>query len=716
MQRPNLPGIACALAVVAAAAAAGAKPPPPHDVARWADASRVIAAESGSPHPGRWRTELVPYTREIMECLSFSHPCEDVVFKKSAQVAGTEVGVNLLGSIVCDAPCPVLIVLPTIDEGLKYNRVKLQPAIDATPPLRDRVADEKSRSAAGSTAGFKRFRGGFAIVTGANSSAGLQMVSARVIVFEEVSEYPWDAGGRGDPVDQALQRSKAWESSRPKRFYNSTPALKGSCRISAKYEASDQRRYYVPCPHCGDYQVLRRVNLTWSTASASSSTPQRAQFACMGCGSMIDEWHRSAMLAGGCWIKTFPGGEGDPAPGDLIKAAEIERWRQRSSAGRQPGFAIWQAYSPFVGWGKTLRELEAAVGDPTKEKTVTQQVEGEDYEERGDAPDSDKLYEARIDYPGQRVPPGALFLTGAADVQSNRIQWAVYAWGMGLTRWLVDRGTIEGDPASDEVWRQLRPVIDRQYADQFGVGWPIDAFGVDSGYLSQQVYRFVRPLGATGRVFALDGRSEWKLPALGSPSKVDVDYGGRKIGSTLLWPVGTWDLKSETYAAIRKAIEGPDADGSWPSGTLFMPARVADDGYCKQITAEYLAEEAMPNGLKRRRWERVASRANEDLDIAVYSLALAHHLSDHMTPQDWAALAAQRATPPSGAQPDMAALWAPGLVEPRAGGSDDAGVAAAFPTPRQPDDQPVETANDVRRAAEDEDWLGEVADDWLGSA
>src|SRR5690606_5443502 len=131
-----------------------------------------------------------------------------------------------------------------------------------------------------------------------------------------VSEYPWDAGGRGDPVDQALQRSKAWESSRPKRFYNSTPALKGSCRISAKYEASDQRRYYVPCPHCGDYQVLRRVNLVWSAAS-SSSTPQRAQFACMGCGAMIDEWHRSAMLAGGCWIKTFPGGEGDPAPSDV---------------------------------------------------------------------------------------------------------------------------------------------------------------------------------------------------------------------------------------------------------------------------------------------------------------------------------------------------------------------------------------------------------------
>ena len=86
----------------------------------------------------------------------------------------------------------------------------------------------------------------------------------------------------------------------------------------------------------------------------------------------------------------------------------------------------------------------------------------------------------------------------------------------------------------------------------------IDAFGIDSGFLSQKVYDYVRVRGYTSRIFALDGRSGWKLPAIGTPVKRDVDYDGVKVGEVLLWPVGTWDMKSELYAALAKTIAGPD--------------------------------------------------------------------------------------------------------------------------------------------------------------
>ena len=90
-------GIASGATVFAATFAAAIDPPPVLTVSEWAEKHRMVSAESGSPYPGKWHNELVPYGVEIMDCLSFSDPCRDVTFKKSHQVGGTEIGVNLFG-------------------------------------------------------------------------------------------------------------------------------------------------------------------------------------------------------------------------------------------------------------------------------------------------------------------------------------------------------------------------------------------------------------------------------------------------------------------------------------------------------------------------------------------------------------------------------------------------------------------------------------------
>ena len=67
-------GLASAFAVALTALAGALIPPPPMDVNAWAAEHRVVAAESGSPYPGRWNPALVPYAPEIQACLSFDHP------------------------------------------------------------------------------------------------------------------------------------------------------------------------------------------------------------------------------------------------------------------------------------------------------------------------------------------------------------------------------------------------------------------------------------------------------------------------------------------------------------------------------------------------------------------------------------------------------------------------------------------------------------------
>jgi len=680
----RLPGLGSGAALFLTGFVAGLAPRPVMPVGPWAKEYRYVSAESGSPFPGKWDPGLTPYMAEPEECVSFTHPARDIAIAKSAQVAATELGVNVFGSIAHKNPSPLLIVLPTVDEAKKYNKVKLQPTIEATPVLRKVVLEQKSRDEDSSTAMFKRFRGGFAVITGANSSSGLQMLSAKTIIFEEVAEYPDDAGGRGDPVEQALARNKAWTNRGPKRLYSSTPGIKGACRITTLYEQSDQRRYYVPCPHCGAFQVLRWApdRKIGTIAWTGTARPYNAHYVCEACGCDIAPYHKRAMVAAGVWIKTYPGPDENPAPPSTIDPADIPRWRARTSAGRFPGFHIWQAYSPFVEWEDTVDEYIKAKDSPRKLKAFHQQGLGLAWEERGDAPPAERLVDTRESFPPRRVPLGALFITVFVDVQKDRLEYGVYAWGAikvpgdAPEGWLIDHDVIVGNPEGPEVWRALDEVLGRTYEDPWGKAWDIDAIGLDTGYLSNRVYAYClrhampRPAKephnpeSTRHVFACDGRAGWKLPPLflAKPA-IDVDFEGRKIGAVPLWGIGTWDMKAEHYYALRQTLAGADPNGRAREGTLHFNQTVTRE-FFEQLTAEHLQDE-VKNGVPTKRWVCPKGKRNEALDIAVGARALAHHLAARMTPADWQALAARRYGPAAGPQGDLAALWAPGLAAPR---------------------------------------------------
>src|SRR5262249_2338311 len=157
---------------------------------------------------------------------------------------------------------------------------------------------------------FKKFPGGFLQVAGANSSAALQMVTYRVVLAEEISEYPFDVDGRGGPLELAFQRTQAWEGRR-KVFYNSTPGVGGARRGSVKFEQSDQRRYYVPCPQCGDFQVLK-----WERIDREAIDP--AYTCAHGC--VIEYADKPRMIAAGVWLKCYPG---DDCPPELVSPSAI---------------------------------------------------------------------------------------------------------------------------------------------------------------------------------------------------------------------------------------------------------------------------------------------------------------------------------------------------------------------------------------------------------
>lgn len=686
----NLPPAA---PVVFEAMAKGVMPSRRMKVSEWAEAHREVPAESGSRYPGEWRNERAPHLVDIMDALGPEDPAEDVVIQSSAQIGKSEVGINFFGYVVDQDPGPMLLVLPSHDESQKYVRTKLQPAIDATPRLKSRVLEQVNRQERGSTAAFKKFRGGFCQVTFAGSSKGLQMISARYTIGDEVSEWPSEAGERGDPVDQLKTRTEIFERDR-KRLWTSTPALLGTCRVSAMYEASDKRQRYVPCPHCSTYQILDFDRLRWD----SDSWPHHAWFECAAHGCVIEHVDKEDMMAKGEWIATA--GEDEETPPIVFEPEDLDKWKSRHVPGRLKGFAIWAAYSMMTSWDSIVSKWLAAKDNHEKLRVFTQQTLGQPWQDKGDAPDAEKLYAQRVLKFAKGMPPmGPVVLTGATDVQGNRLEWAVWGWSEGMTRWLIDWGVIEGDPTDPETWVRHDAVIEKAVY-QVGGGQKLrpDAWAVDSGYQSQAVYNYSR---ARPGVFAVDGRDGRTHPFIGAPVKVDVTWAGKRVPKgAVLWPVGTFGLKSDLYSGIRKTIAGPDENGAWRRGAMILPGDVSL-AYAEQLTSEYLKAVEKRSGVKEYKWDKLEGRPNEALDIAGYARAMAYHLGlDRLSDEDWAQLRIERCGVPGEDQSDQGDLFAVQIDAP----SKEATDAAQPAQPKQ------KQAN--RRSKGGDDWLGGRGTKW----
>ncbi|MEI4235011.1 phage terminase large subunit family protein, partial [Roseovarius sp. D22-M7] len=202
----------------------GLRPDPDLTVSQWADRHRWLSSRA-SAEPGRYKTARTPYMREIMDALSPVSPVQRVVFMKAAQVGATEAGNCFIGFVMHHAPGPMLAVQPTVELAKRNSRQRIDPLIEESPELRERIKPARSRDA-GNTMLSKEFAGGILIMTGANSAVGLRSTPARYLFLDEVDAYPASADEEGDPVSLAEARSLTF-AHRRKALLISTPTIRG---------------------------------------------------------------------------------------------------------------------------------------------------------------------------------------------------------------------------------------------------------------------------------------------------------------------------------------------------------------------------------------------------------------------------------------------------------------------------------------------------------
>jgi phage terminase large subunit GpA-like protein len=542
-----------------------------------------------------------------MDCLSPSNPTEKVVFMKGAQIGGTEAGNNWVGYIIDQAPGPLLVVQPTVEMGKRWSKGRLAPLIEDTPCLRGKIKDPRSRDS-GNTVQSKEFRGGIVVVTGANSAVGLRSMPVRYLFLDEVDAYPGDADGEGDPVSLAIQRTATF--ARRKILLVSTPTIQGISRIEMEYENSDQRQFHVPCPHCNELQVL-----VWPQVQFDDE--HGAFYKCISCSKKIEEFEKTEMLQHGQWIAKHP---------DRIVA----------------GFHISSLYSPvgWFSWQQAVTNFKQAQKNETLLKVWVNTTLGEPWVDRGEAPDWERLYERSEDYQRGIIPSGGLILTAGVDVQKDRLECEIVAWGIGKETWSVDYIVIPSPPSSQEAWQRLKALLDTTFQLQdSNDALPISMMAVDAGYATQEVYNWVRQQSPY-RVMAVKGVDKALVP-LGSPSRVEVNIGGRKLSRGVkLWPVGVSILKSELYAWLRQS----KSDDHETQGFAHFPKY--DPEYFKQLTAEQLVTKTV-KGYAKREWQKLRER-NEALDCRIYAKAAALALGmDRWLAKQWAQLQKHKKAKPT---------------------------------------------------------------------
>src|SRR5579871_1025564 len=596
-----------------AAAAAGARPDPLLTVSQWADKYRKLSQRASS-EPGPWRTDRTPYLREIMDCLSPSSTLERVVFMKGAQIGGTECGNNWIGYVVHQAPGPMMAVQPTVEMAKRNSKQRIDPLIEESDVLRKLVQSPRSRDS-GNTVLSKEFPGGVLVMTGANSAVGLRSMAARYLFLDEVDGYPGDVEGEGDPVNLAAARTRTF--ARRKIFLVSTPKITGMSRIEAAFEESDKRFYWVPCPVCREFQTLKFAQLRWPKGQT-----ERAVYVCEHCGQEIQNHHKQSMLACGEWRK---GAVGD---------------------GKTAGFHLSSLYSPvgWFSWGDAAKQFEQAQKNPALLQVFVNTVLGETWTLLGEAPEWQKLYDRREPYKVGTVPRGGLFLTAGADVQKDRIEVEITAWGRGKESWSVDYRVFEGDTSRLAMWEKLTALLSETFPTASGLELPILHLAVDSGFATIEVYQWARRQG--GRVLVIKGDS--RTPALlGAASPVDVGPLGARIKRGIrVWPVNSSMAKEELYRWLR--LERPTDEDleegvPFPAGYCHFPKY--SEEYFKQLTAEQLVTKLV-KGYRRHEWQKMRER-NEALDCRVYARAAAARVGlDRFQEKHWIELERRVARPP----------------------------------------------------------------------
>ena len=608
---------------------------PPTRLSVWADDNFYLSAES-SQTQGKWKA--YPYQIGILDAFANKN-IEIIDVKKAARTGYTKMLLAATSYFTIVEKRNQAIWHPTDSKAEKFTQVEYNTMLTDVKAIKP-VFPMLGKKHAHNKNNYKKFLSCITYILGGTSENNFKSITVSVGILDEYAGFDADIGNEGSAGKLAWKRLEG--ATFPKLIRGSVPKEKYTCLITKGIEDAEAvYRYHVPCPHCNIRQALEfggkgiAYGLKWIGSDYNT-----AQYLCKHCNALFTQadylsiWqHGRWEDQTGNWIDDSCGEFKNPA-GDIIlpqKHIGID--------------GLWTAYSPQVEWSQIVKEFleaqkKAKVGDKSELKTFINQTLGQTYEDDVEKTDATELKNRAEDFPLGIVPLGGLILYASVDIQKDRFEIFVWAFGEGEEMWSVDYIIITANPTIHSEFSKLDAIFLKTYPHAAGTVLPIENVAIDTGNWTQQAYSYIRlrvqrqhwenikPRQRPPKLYATKGASTHGKPISNKPTLQDITESDRVLKRGVkLYMVGTEQAKDLFHNRLQLTQHG--------SGFIHLSKHLPDqvfDHFCAEVRAIVQTKKGDVHTWVVKR----SGIRNECLDLVVMCLFLAHKTGLHnKTKREW---------------------------------------------------------------------------------
>ncbi|EGH5214803.1 terminase [Salmonella enterica] len=530
------------------------------------------------------KVKLTSFQKGMIDA-PFLEKKQKYVFMTSAQIGKTTILNGILFNQMANDPCNMIIGQSTTKEMSQYLAGKIRPAIEACEALKNAVTDKNDRNAVNNNNQIQLKSNHFLYMVSLTSPSTLRGKSAAWVLLDELDAA--QASDEGDPVALAANRATTF-GEEARIIVSSTPTHKLGA-VNQQWLTSDQRKFFVPCPHCGEYQVIEWENVKFDwvlTDGKSLPDPDSAKYICPHCANSWTEGDRIRAVAQGEWRAT--------------KESEVA------------GFWISRLYSPFSSIRSCVVDF-AQAWQTFDLQSFYNTVLGLVYDDKDTAVEPSELEMLHnSDLTIENIPDDTCFLVSSVDQQLDRIEVTVMGVSRSGVRVISHRSffDVNCERYESPVWDQMLAYVKARFYTVSGERVPMLATFLDTsnGRFTQAGYRIC---SKWKNLHAIKGSSSVQAPLI--PAKVS------KVGGHELLMLGVNVGKS----AVREILARNLKDNPH---TTFEYGDVPDD-YIDQLLSESIKKTA--SGV---RWvKNPGSTRNEALDCLVYAYAASRWVISKMS-------------------------------------------------------------------------------------
>lgn len=566
---------------------------------QWVKERRILGPEN--PRPGRWDFSLTPYLTEPHQ--DFNDPeVKVIVLKLASQMGKTETFNNICAYIIDELPSPTLMIFPKDELAESFSKIRFKSMVNAMPFLSKKIITRKDKNLSAGQKRIKVFMGGFILFGGSNSPSNVSSWPVRIAIADEIDRYAKDIKGEGSAIDLIEKRLSNFDNS--KLIVGSTPATVDGSNIEQMYNNSSSAMFHVPCPLCKAMGLLKFENLVEKDGLVFHR--------CDHCDQLVKETERRDMVSRGEWVHRNPNVK-------HIKGYEIS--------------ALYNIFGTNnVSWPSLKLEYDESLKDENKRKSFVNTREAKPYGfSTSDLVDWQDMLKSASRVPV--LPDPVCLVTCAVDVQGDRLEYEIQIWGIRFQCCSLHFGRISGDPMQGIVWTKLLKIIKKPWGPVKRQKFKIDIVGVDTGYLSDRAFGFVKAMKNRRRAYGdvpitigLRGTHTGETVIKFAPEASYIERStGKRKKRKARYLVSVNLAKDIMFKAIKSSYRYKIGAVKDKPKNYYYDWSNHSENYYKQLVSEE-PKIVIWQGLPRTRYEkRPGFVRNEVLDLWVYNFALACH-------------------------------------------------------------------------------------------